>query len=317
MTTAADGVVLALDIGGTKISGTAVTATGACRPVVTAPTPASAGAAAVLDAAARLAGTVVTAIHHEGQRVRGLGIGAAGVIDPGTGLVVSATDHLPGWAGTDLVTGLADRLALAGIPVLVQNDAHAHAAGEAWLGAAATASTSLVVAVGTGIGGAVTVAGRVLSGRHGAAGHLGHVPVPAAAGLRCACGGTGHVEAIASGVGMAALYARLSGQAPLRTGKQVAALAAQGDPAAVEAVRAAAAALGTALGGVANVVAPDVVVVAGSVTGAGESWWSALRASLADELIPALTGIPVVAAILGDRAALVGAARRVWQEVAA
>jgi len=322
VTLASDPVVLALDIGGTKIAGALVTRTGRCTAMASVPTPARDGAGAILDAAAQLAGTLRAS--EEGNRVRGVGLAAAGVVDPTTGVVVSATDHLAGWAGTDLIEGIASRLESPGLPVRVQNDAQAHAAGEAWLGAAAGVSTALVVAVGTGIGGAVTVDGEVLTGRHGAAGHLGHLAVPAAAGLPCACGGTGHVEALASGVGLAQLHARLSGASgrshnvagpgvtPL-DGRQVATLAATGDPVALEAVRMAGAALGVAVGGVSNVVAPDVVVIAGSLTGAGEPWWTALRSAVAGELIPALAGIDVVAAELGDRAALVGAARRVWQ----
>lgn len=307
--------VLALDIGGTKIAGALVTATGECGPVRTVATPAVDGPAAILDAAAGLARTVL-ADASDAVVLRGVGLGAAGVVEPTSGVVVSATDHLRGWTGTDLVAGLAERLAVSHIPVLAQNDVHAHAAGEAWLGAAATASTALVAAVGTGIGGAVCLDGQVLAGRHGAAGHLGHVAVPAAAGLRCACGGTGHVEAIASGVGIADLYQRLRGgdDRERRNGGEVAALAATGDPVALEAITTAGSALGVALGGIANVVAPDVIVLAGSVTRAGEPWWRAVRTALAGELIPALAGIDVVTATLGDRAALVGAARRVWQE---
>src|SRR5699024_8940153 len=120
-----------------------------------------------------------------------IGVGAAGVIDPVTGTVVSATDSLSGWTGTRLVAELEARTQLR---VRAVNDVHAHALGEAWSGASRGTSSSLLVAAGTGIGGGILWDGRLVTGRNSAAGHIGHLPAPAAAGLPCPCGATGHVE---------------------------------------------------------------------------------------------------------------------------
>ena len=81
-----------------------------------------------------------------------VGVGSAGVIDAGRGVVISATDAILGWTGTALTAGLARRLGLPrGRPAV--NDVHAHALGEAWHGAAAGTASSLMVAFGTGVGG--------------------------------------------------------------------------------------------------------------------------------------------------------------------
>lgn len=94
-----------------------------------------------------------------------VGIGSAGVIDPRTGIVLSATDAITDWPGTRIAHGIAERLRKRGIAQLepeqihVENDVNAYARGEAFTGAAAGAASALVIAVGTGVGGAVLLNG--------------------------------------------------------------------------------------------------------------------------------------------------------------
>src|SRR5699024_10015428 len=95
------------------------------------------------------------------------------------------------------------------LAVRAVNDVHAHALGEAVAGASRGSASSLLVAAGTGIGGGFITDGHLLTGRNSAAGHIGHVPSAPAAGLDCPCGGTGHVEAIASGPAILETYRRL------------------------------------------------------------------------------------------------------------
>src|SRR5699024_11992580 len=92
-----------------------------------------------------------------------IGVGAAGVIDPVTGTVVSATDSLSGWAGTRLVAELEAHTQLR---VRAGNDVHAHALAEAWAGASRGTSSSLLVAAGTGIGVGILWDGRLDTGRN-------------------------------------------------------------------------------------------------------------------------------------------------------
>lgn len=291
------GAVLALDIGGTKIAA-ALVVDGSVVARDAVPTPAREGAASILSAAAEVGSRVAA-----GRAFEAVGVGSAGVIDR-AGCVSSATDILAGWAGADVAGALRGRF---GVPVTVVNDAHAHAVGEAVAGAGLGRETVLVMALGTGIGGGVVVAGRPLVGAHGAAGHLGHVPAADAAGLVCSCGRDGHLEPLASGTGIAALHRRLGG-APELTGRDVAEAAAAGDALASETLRRAGSALGTALGGLINVVDPDVAVIAGSVAQAGEAWWEAARQAVRASVLPALEDTPVVPAALGTDAALIGAA---------
>ncbi|MEU7983848.1 ROK family protein [Streptosporangium canum] len=294
-------LVVGVDIGGTKTSAGLVDSSGTLLAVRTLPTPAAQGPAAVLDTAAGLVAEVASGAGD----VTAVGVGSAGVVDPRRGVIVSATGAIAGWAGTDLRGEVSRRL---GLPVTVGNDVHAHALGEQWRGAAAGYADVLLVAVGTGIGASVVLGGRVLRGAHSVAGHAGHVPAAAAAGRPCPCGGHGHVEAVASGPALLAEY-RARAAAAVSGLADVARLAAQGDRIAVSVLAGGAAALGSTIGGLMNVIDPEVVVVGGGVAACGELWWQALREGIAAEVLPALREVPVGPAALGGDAALLGAAR--------
>lgn len=306
-------VAVALDIGGTKIAAAAVTADGVLTGQGSVPTPAREGPGAVLGAAGGLVREIARGLPRRADGtpdVVGVGVGSAGVVDPATGLVRSATDALPGWGGTDLRGGLRGEL---GLPVTVVNDVHAHALGEYWRGAARGQATVLFVAVGTGVGASVLLDGGIHHGFRSAAGHAGHVPVASAAGRRCPCGAEGHVEAVASGPALLREYRERTGGAAPRL-QEVAAAAEGGDPTARAVLAEGGAALGQAVAGLANVLAPDVIVVGGGVAGAGRAWWRALREETGHGLIPALRGLPMVAAALGADAALLGAGHLAWRE---
>ncbi|WKV77238.1 ROK family protein [Streptomyces sp. SNU607] len=290
--------VIGLDLGGTKIAAALFAEDGTVLARHTRPTPARNGAAAVLDALAAAAAEV-----DPGRRATVLGIAAAGVVDPRSGMVTSATDSISGWAGTALAAGLADRTGLA---VACDNDVRATAGPE--LAALPDRHGSLLfAAVGTGVGGALAVDGRMLHGAAGIAGHLGHLPSAEAAGLPCTCGATGHLEVIASGPGITAHYQRLTG-APVDRLETVAARAADGERAAVHAVTTGAAAAGRVLGGLANALGPDRVVVGGGVPRIGALYGDALVAAFAEELMPPLRGLVPEPPLFGHDAAVLGAA---------
>lgn len=303
--------VAAVDIGGTKTAAAIISSSGEVLTRTSAATPGREGAAAVVEAAAGLverlrcgsADTTVAAV----------GVGSAGVVDAQSGRVLSSTDAIAGWAGTDLRGELGARL---GLPVAVVNDVHAHALGESGRGSGAGHETMLFVAVGTGIGASFVTGGRVLAGAHSVAGHAGHQPSPYAAKLPCSCGGRGHLEAIASGPALVAEYHRRGGSAAGDDLRVVAARADQGDPVAAAVVTLGGAAVGSALGGLANVLDPHVVVVGGGVSGLGEPWWAALREAFAAEVLPVLADLPVLQSALGADAALLGAASLAWELVA-
>ncbi|MFJ7625173.1 ROK family protein [Streptomyces sp. NPDC097595] len=299
--------LLGIDIGGTKT--VAVLFDGDRRVLSRAQTatPAAEGPDAVVAAAAQVADIVRAAARAQGLRVAAAGVGTAGVVAPDGRTIAAATDALPGWAGTPLAARLESVL---GLPVAVLGDVQAFLAGELSAGAAAGAHTAVGVMAGTGIGGALAVGGRVLTGAHGAAGHLGHLPVPGAERLPCPCGRTGHVEAVASGPAMTRLLraATPEGQRAPDDLRAVAAAAEAGDEEARTVLTRGGTALGTALAGIVSALDPDVVVLAGGVLESGRWYGDALRRAVEEHTLPLLHGVPVTTAALGADAVALGAA---------
>lgn len=298
-------IVVGVDLGGTKTSAALVTPDGDVGPVVTLPTPAAEGPDAVLDTVAH---SVRSALRASGgpQPLAAVGIGTAGAVDADAGRIVSATSTFRGWVGTDLRAGVRDRL--GPVDVAIRNDVDAHALGEAWRGAAASASTFLMVAAGTGIGGAIVIDGRLRTGAHHVAGEMGHMPAPGAEGLTCPCGRTGHLEALAAGPAIHRGYLARGGSPQAADTRAVFALAAAGDGAALAAIEAAATGLGRAVAGIVTTLDPDAVVVGGGLAVAGPLWWRPFEDALRAELIDALADLPVLAAAAGQSAAIIGAA---------
>lgn len=299
--------VAAVDLGGTKTAVCLVDRDGATGPVLTRPTPAQEGPETVLH-------QVVDLVHETagGRPLAGVGVGTAGAVDARTGVVTSSTDAMRDWVGTPV----ADRLRIhLGVPVAVDNDVNAHAAGEVWRGAAVGASSVLMVTIGTGVGAGVVLDGVPLRGAHHLAGEMGHMPAPGAGHLRCSCGRPGHVEAIASGPGLLRHYHALGGDPHVADARGVVAAAGADDPVAARAVEDAARALGQCLAGVVTVVDPEVVVVGGGLADAGADWWATMEATLRSEVVDALAELPVRRPSLGATAALVGAARHIWEAI--
>lgn len=315
MSAAAVRTALALDIGGTKINAAVVeqctldsggTDLRLRGQVLRRPTPAQEGPQAVVDAAIALGRQVLDA--DKRPRPDAVGLASAGIIDVATGSVTHATDSLPGWPGTRLADALTDAF---DAPCAVLNDVHAHGLGESLCGVGAEAASLLMVAVGTGIGGALITAGEVVTGAHGAAGHIGHMPCPEAQDVPCTCGRTGHLEGLASGPGIAAAYARRTASAPTAiTARDVAARAAAGEPLALEMLHTAGLATGRMIGGLLNTLDPAVVAVTGGVSETGPLWWEALHEGVGLEAMDAVAGTPVLEATAGSHAALLGAAHR-------
>ncbi|MGC5311525.1 ROK family protein [Micromonospora zamorensis] len=287
--------VVGIDIGGTKTAAALVDRVGQVLERREVSTPARSGPGAVLDAAARLATDLL------GAAAGPVGVGTAGTVDPATGGIRYATDSLPGWAGTPVADALAARL---GRGVRVVNDVNAAALGECWAGAGRDRAHVLLVAVGTGLGGAVVRNGRVEAGARGAAGEVGHLPAPGAERLRCGCGRYGHLEAIASGSGLAAAYSIETGTHV--TGRTVADRAAAGDDVAQRVVERAGTVLGAALAGLVALLDPEAVLVTGGAAGA---LLPAASAAYSAELPAGWADVPLLPAALGADAVVVGAAR--------
>ena len=251
------------------------------------------------------------------SKATAVGIGAAGLIDrEGT---VHYAPNLPMLREAPLGRALGDALSQ---PVVVDNDANVAALGELEHGAARGCQHALVITLGTGIGGAIILDGRVYRGAHGFAAEVGHWQFDPDGPL-CACGEPGHWEAAASGtaLGRMARERAAAGKAPnvvARAGGDVSAVsgvhagdsAQAGEPDGIAIVTDYARTVATGLAGLANILDPEVIVVAGGLIELGDVLLGPLNAEFGGrlegpEFRPA---VPVVAAALGERAGVIGAA---------
>lgn len=296
--------VIGIDLGGTKTSAVAVDGNGRILAEVTVPTPAASGGEAMLATVGRSA----ERLHEEmGEEPIALGVGAAGVIDPLTGRVVSASDSFTGWSGFPLGERLAE---LSGKPVAVDNDVNAFLAGEQAYGVAHGARSVLALALGTGVGGALAFDGRIITGPHGAAGEIGHTP---GYGTEpCTCGQSGHLESMASGLSIHRRYLHAGGDPRICNTAEVAHAARSGDGIGIRVFADAAAAIAQAIVATANLLDLDRVVIGGGVLGA----WDLIEPHLqrAMEHTAPVSGYPVLVrpSGLGGHAAVLGAAAMAW-----
>ncbi|MAO80921.1 ROK family protein [uncultured Nocardioides sp.] len=310
-------VVIGVDVGGTKVVAAEVSPDGEVLGVARRLTPGRRVEVGLVEDALTQAVEEVAA----GRRVAGVGLAAAGFVDA-AGERVMFAPHLP-WHGQQVRARLAERWQ---VPVFLDNDANCAARAETAYGAAVGARDALVVTLGTGIGGAVVLGRQLHRGRNGMAGEFGHMQV-VPDGRDCECGGRGCWEQYSSGNALVRL-ARAALDAPgaggvlldlaegdpsLVDGPMVTQAASEGDQVALQAF----ASVGTWLGtGLANLVAafdPEVVVVGGGVSAAGDLLLEPARAELARSLVGAADRVvpPVIRAAHGPEAGAVGAASMV------
>jgi glucokinase len=220
--------------------------------------------------------------------------------------------NIPGWRGFALRQRLQDRF--PGLPVRVHNDAVCVAVAEHWLGVGRDHDNLLGMVISTGVGGGLILAGHLVDGGTGNAGHVGHIVVEPA-GPRCACGGRGCLEAIARGPAIIA-WALDHGWRPTGppTGQQLAGDAAAGDPTATAALERAGRAVGIAIASAANLCDFDAVAVAGGVSNAGRLLFDPMRAAFREHAgMDFVRRTRIEPAFLGPGAGLYGAAALVLQ----
>lgn len=246
-----------------------------------------------------------------------VGVGVAGMIDrDGT---VRYAPNLPMLTGVSLQPRLSQRLAY---PVVVDNDANAAAWGESCHGAAQGEETVLVITLGTGVGGGIISGGSLYRGAHGFAAEVGHWQFDPS-GPRCACGGRGHWETMASGSALgrmaqeraaagtaAGLLDRAHGKAEALTGQHVTQALADGDAVATELFAEFTRIVGIGLAGLINIFDPALVIISGGLVTLGEVLIDPIRRVVADEIEGSQyrPPVPILPAELGDSAGLVGAA---------
>jgi glucokinase len=285
--------VIGVDLGGTKILAGVVDRAGAIGATTEIATPTDSQ-----DAVLEALNTVIAQVYEDG--IVAVGLGAPMNFDRRTGRGVRAT-NLP-LQDVDLGAGIRTRF---GLPVGVENDANAAALAEWRLGAGRGTSNLVMLTLGTGVGGGIVIDDHLYRGWA----ELGHIVVEAG-GQPCQgnCHGRGHLEAVASGHAADRAARALWGDDA--DAHQLVARARGGDAAAVAALARLGELLGAAIGSLANIFDPDVVVIGGGFgAAAGDLILDPARASARREAIePADASLQIVEAKLGEEAGLIGAA---------
>jgi glucokinase len=269
--TSAGAVLIGVDVGGTTMSGGLVTHEGEILSTIQADTHRD-GPGTALEDLLRIIDDLMAQSTERRLSIDGIGIGVPGIADADAGTMKKGIERVTELTELPLAHHIQ---AKAGLPVFVDNDVNALALGEWRWGHGRGTSSLIVLALGTGLGGAVILDGRLQRGRSGYGGEFGHVPIEFD-GPRCVCGGRGCLGVYAAGYGIAAEWRRrrgpkdgagdpIEGDLSRPNAEEVFQAAARGDDAAVAIIREACRALGATLGGIINGLNPEVIVVTGGI----------------------------------------------------
>ncbi len=317
------GLVVGIDVGGTKIMGGLSDTSGRILRHTTLPTEAQQGPDVVLERIERVAREMISGI--DPGRIIGVGIGAPGPIDPFSGTLYSPP-NLPGMDGVPMREIMRQRL---GLPVYLANDANAAAVGEYLFGILEQVRNMIYITVSTGVGGGIIIDGKLFIGAHGMGGEVGHMTIEAD-GPRCNCGNTGCLEVLASGTAIARYGAALvsEGRAPILselaeqrasavTARLVQLAAERGERESQLIITRAGFYLGVGIVNLIHLFNTQLVVIGGGVSNLGAMLFDPIRQTVAERAMPAIrAGVEIVPANLGDQVGLLGAIAIVLHEQA-
>lgn len=298
-----------IDVGGTTVKLGLFTAGGTLVEKWEIPTVTANGGAAILPHIARAIDDCLARRDIRKDEVLGLGLGVPGPVSSRG--VVNHCVNL-GWGSVDLPRTLGE---LTGLKVTAGNDANVAALGECWMGGGRGHSSMVLATLGTGIGGGIVVDGRILAGAHGAGGEIGHIPMEPHEPETCGCGKRGCAEQYGSATGMARLVRRAMERSqtpsPLReldtvTARDVFALGAGGDSLALKILEEYYDFMGRFLASVCCVVDPEIIVLGGGVSKAGQPLLEGVRKRFMEYIFHPGRAIEFALAELGNDAGIYG-----------
>lgn len=310
-------LVLAIDLGGTKIMAALVSAQGEIVTGERWPTPAEEGPEAVINRLFSALEAILNQNNLKPSQLEAISIACAGAIDLERGLVTSSP-HLPGWQDVPLKEIVQKKY---GVDIFLLNDASAAALGEHRYGAGRGVNNLVLLTIGTGIGGGVIINGHLYQGVSGSAGEIGHMTIDLH-GPSCVCGNIGCLELLASGTAMAeaarrrlaqgersSLVEMVAGKLEKITAKELDIAARNGDSLAEEVIREAGTYLGVGLANVVNIFNPEMVIIGGGVAKLGDLFLEPARQVVRERAFQlAARAVRIVRSQLGDEAGVLGAA---------
>jgi glucokinase len=317
------GLVVGIDVGGTKIMSGLSDTSGRILRHTTLPTEAQQGRDVVIERIERVAREVMSGVDH--SRIIGVGIGAPGPIDPFSGTLYSPPNLLD-MDGVPLREIMRQRL---GLPVYLANDANAAAVGEYLFGVREQVRNMIYITISTGVGGGIIIDGKLFVGARGMGGEVGHMTIEAE-GPRCNCGNIGCLEVLASGTAIARYGAALvaEGRAPILselakqrsayvTARLVQEAAERGERESQAIIARVGFYMGVGIVNLLHLFNPQLVIIGGGVSHLGALLFDPIRRTVAERAIPAIAdGVEILPAHLGDQVGLLGAIAIVLHEQA-
>jgi glucokinase len=289
--------VIGIDLGGTAIKMGRFDWKGNCLQSLTVPTPQPAYPEAVLDA---LVKAIAQLDPH--NRCVAVGIGTPGPADA-TGRIARVAINLAGWHDIPLADWLE---AKTGKPTVLANDANCAGLGEYWLGAGKRFRNVIVLTLGTGVGGAIILEGKLFVGHEGAAGELGLITLNPN-GPACNSGNNGSLEQYVS----VRAIRRRTGLEP----HELADRAKAGDAEAIAFWQSYGHDLGAGLSSLLYVLTPEAVIIGGGISASAEFFFPTVQAEIDRRVLPSSrAGLQLLLAELGNQAGIVGAAKLAWQK---
>ena len=289
-------MIVAIDLGGSKVAGALVTARGRIRGRVVEPLDRRSSTAIV-----RQVHRIARRLLDEAGSAGGIGIAVPGLVRP-NGRVWAP--NLPGWRSVPLASRLRR---LLGVPVVVESDRNAAVLGESWKGAARGRHDVVVLMIGTGIGAGILSGGRIVRGAHELSGCAGWQVVTDDVDARARR--VGALEALAAGPAIAR-------HARVRDTRELATAARRGDRRARKSFAHAGALLGRAVANIVSLLNPEVIVLSGGLTDAANLFLPSLRhVALTSSQPLAASRTRIAVSRLGADANLLGAARVVWDRL--
>lgn len=290
--------VIGVDLGGTAIKLGRFSQDGTCLQSLSVPTPQPATPEAVLAAMVEAIASIDPA-----QECVAIGVGTPGPADA-TGRIARVAINLADWHDVPLADYLE---AKTGRPTILANDANCAGLGEAWLGAGRRFKNLILLTLGTGVGGAIILDGKLFVGHQGAAGELGLITLNPD-GPPCNSGNQGSLEQYAS----VSAIRRSTGLEPAELG----AMALAGDTNALTFWHNYGRELGAGLASLIYVLTPEAIVIGGGVSASSEFFFPSVLAEISRRVLPSSrAGLQLLCAELGNQAGMVGAAKLAWTKV--
>lgn len=307
---------IGIDLGGTSIKYALIDQKGNFLFSGKIPSHADISADAVVGQLVKAVKTTLDYAYENSCPVKGVGIGTPGIVDATNRIVLGGAENIKGWEKLPLSEIMEEK---TGLPTLISNDANLMGLGETHYGAGMGCTHVVFVTVGTGIGGAVVIDGKLFNGYQNRGTELGHVPL-IADGEKCSCGAVGCLEHYASTSALVRDFKDHISNNDLAgkeiNGETIVELYKQGNPIAVECLNRHCSYLGKGIAGFINIFSPQRIVIGGGLSEAGDFYIDkikeeAFKYAMADCAV----NTTIMAAKLGNRAGSMGAAWLVLSSV--